>query len=275
MTTRLPPFGSAGPVPHAAKGEFEPAGPNSYTGRMAKWLRHDGRAPGDLRPVRITPDFVSRAAGSCLFEAGGTRVICTASFARGVPDWRQGRGQGWLTAEYGMLPASTGVRKARPGIKGDSRGTEIRRLIGRVLRNAVDTRALGENTVTIDCDVLEADGGTRTAAITGGYVALAMALARRAEHCAAEGALCRQVAAISVGMVDGHAVCDLDYAEDASADVDLNVAATSTGRYLEVQGTSERKPFTGTQLQAMLALARKGIRHLVACQDQALKEILP
>ncbi|HAU36399.1 MAG TPA: ribonuclease PH [Phycisphaerales bacterium] len=238
---------------------------------MAKHNRKDGRRADELRAVRITPGFVSKADGSCLIEMGGTRVICTASFVPGVPEWRQGRGKGWLTAEYGMLPASTGGRKSRPGVKSDGRAVEIQRLIGRVLRSVVDFAALGENTLYLDCDVLEADGGTRTAAITGAQVALSLAVARAAAQgqCSAR-AVRGLVAAVSVGMLDGRALLDLDYSEDSAAEVDMNVAMTSAGRYVEVQGTAEGRPFAGAEMDRMLRLARGGIRHLVRAQREAI-----
>lgn len=225
----------------------------------------------ELRAVKITPGFVRTADGSCLMEIGGTRVICTASFAEGVPKWREASGLGWVTAEYGMLPASTGRRKSRPTLKPDSRGTEIQRLIGRVLRGAVRFDRLGANTVHLDCDVLEADGGTRTAAITGAFVALSLA-ARAAERCGRcdPGVVRRPVAAVSVGIVAGRALLDLDYAEDSAADVDLNVAMTSGGKFVELQGTGEGEAFGAEDLERMLRLARGGIGRLMRAQRQAL-----
>jgi len=238
---------------------------------MAAKRRHDGRRAGDLRPVTITPGFVRSADGSCLIEMGRTRVICTASVVAGLPVWRREQGLGWLTAEYGMLPASTSRRKPRPQGRRDGRSVEIQRLIGRVLRCAVRYDRLGENTVVLDCDVLEADGGTRTASITGAYVALALAAARGVEAGAfRRGALAGSVAAVSVGMVDGRAVLDLDYAEDASADVDMNVAMTGGGRYVDIQGTGEGASFDADELDALLRLARRGIRKLLRYQRQAL-----
>ena len=239
---------------------------------MAKTKRHDGRRPNQLRPITITPGFVGSADGSCLIETGGTRVICTASLSPGLPKWRQGSGMGWLTAEYGMLPASTGRRKSRPTAKPDSRAIEIQRLIGRVIRNVVRFDRLGENTLHLDCDVLEADGGTRTAAITGAYVAAAIANHR----CAAQDrcktrAIVGQVAAISVGIVGGKVLLDLDYSEDSNAEVDMNVAMLGNGQFVEVQGSAERAPFTGDQLQEMLAAAGEGIRKLVTIQRQAIR----
>ncbi len=240
---------------------------------MKKTTRPDSRRANQLRPVSIQPGFVGSAAGSCLIEMGGTRVICTASFAEGVPGWRKGSGEGWVTAEYGMLPASTGSRKARPSLKPDSRGIEIQRLIGRSLRSVIRLDKLGENTITLDCDVLEADGGTRTAAITGAYVSLALAVdkARRAGLCGA-GVLTSAVAAVSVGIVAGRALLDLCYTEDSSADVDMNVAMTRGGKYVEVQATSEGDTFDGEQLQAMLDLARGGIRKLLSAQSAAISK---
>ena len=236
--------------------------------------RIDGRQPHELRPVTITPSFVRTADGSCLIEAGGTRVICTASFAPGVPKWREGSGLGWVTAEYGMLPASTGRRKSRPTLKPDSRGVEIQRLIGRVLRSVIRFDRLGENTVHLDCDVLEADGGTRTASITGAQVALSRAVAR-----AADQGLCHPkavdglVAAVSVGIVEGRALLDLNYAEDSTAEVDMNVAMTTGGKFIEVQGTSEAAPFDRGQLDAMLDLAARGIRKVMRVQREAIRGV--
>ena len=221
--------------------------------------------------MRITPGFIRSANGSCLMEMGRTRVVCTASFVAGVPKWRGGTGLGWLTAEYGMLPASTGARRERRGA--DGRSVEIQRIIGRVLRNVVRFDRLGENTIYLDCDVLEADGGTRTAAITGAYVALAQAVAK-AEACGAcrHGAIRGAVAAVSVGIVDGRLLLDLDYAEDSSAEVDMNVAMTSAGRFAEVQGSSERSGFGQAQLQRLLNMARRGIRELMVLQRRAIEK---
>jgi len=223
--------------------------------------------------VRITPDFVSSADGSCLIETGRTRVICTASLLPGVPEWRRGAGLGWVTAEYGMLPASTGRRRRRPLLKQDGRSVEIQRVIGRVLRSVVRFGRLGENTVYLDCDVLEADGGTRTAAITGAYVALARAVAAGADRdrCGAR-VLSSAVAAVSVGIVARTPVLDLDYHEDAAADVDMTVAMTGGGKFVELQGTAEGNAFSADQLEAMLALARRGIRKLMACQRDAISQ---
>ena len=233
--------------------------------------RLDGRRLNELRPVTIQSGFVGSADGSCLIEMGGTRVICTASVEAGVPRWRKDSGLGWVTAEYGMLPASTGRRKGRPAAKPDSRGVEIQRLIGRALRGVIRFDRLGENTVALDCDVLEADGGTRTASITGAYVALAMAVNKGiADGQFKRGVLSGQIAAVSVGIVDGQAMLDLCYTEDSAADVDMNVAMLSRGRFVEVQATGEDGWFDQSQLDAMLTLARRGIRQLLTAQKQAL-----
>jgi ribonuclease PH len=235
--------------------------------------RSDGRQPGDLRPIAITPGFVTTATGSALIEAGGTRVICTASVDEEVPRWMAGQGRGWVTAEYGMLPASTGERKRRDVAKGrpDGRTVEIQRLIGRSLRGIVDFDALGERTVWIDCDVLEADGGTRCAAITGGYVALELALRRvMAEGKIAAVPLTQSVAAVSTGMVDGRALLDLDYSEDSRAEVDANVVMTGDGGLVEVQATAERTPLSRASLDELLALAADGIAALRTAQESAV-----
>jgi len=233
--------------------------------------RHDGRRADELRPVKIMPGYVRTADGSCLIEVGGTRVICTAGFAEGVPAWRRGSGMGWVTAEYGMLPGSTPARKPRPIGRPDSRGMEIQRLIGRVLRSVVDFKKLGENTIVADCDVLEADGGTRTAAITGAYVALVLAVRRAATRgLCSERVVTGAVAGVSVGIVEGKAMLDLDYLEDSAAEVDMNVAMTGRGKLVEVQATGERGGFDLDQLQQLLALARRGIKKLLRMQKDAL-----
>jgi ribonuclease PH len=232
--------------------------------------RNDGRSPRDLREITITPGFMRTATGSCLIEAGGTRVICTASVDEEVPRWMAGQGRGWVTAEYSMLPASTGERKRRDVAKGrpDGRTVEIQRLIGRSLRGIVDFEALGERTVWIDCDVLEADGGTRCAAITGGYVALELALRRvMAED---RLPLTQSVAAVSTGMVDGRALLDLDYSEDSRAEVDANVVMTGDGGLVEVQATAERTPLSRASLDELLALAADGIAALRTAQEEAV-----
>jgi ribonuclease PH len=234
--------------------------------------RHDGRAPNELRPLSITAGFVRSATGSALIEAGGTRVICTASAVEDVPRWLSGKGQGWVTAEYGMLPASTGERKQRDVSRGrpDGRTVEIQRLIGRSIRGVIDFETLGERTVYIDCDVLEADGGTRCAAITGGFVALKLAL----DRLVAEGKVSRvpltgSVAAVSCGVVDGRALLDLDYAEDSTAEVDANVVMTGDGGLVEVQATAERTPLSRASLDELLALAAAGIERLREAQAAA------
>jgi ribonuclease PH len=231
------------------------------------------RAPADARPVTIEPGFVKTADGSALFSQGETRVICTASVTDSVPRWMEGKGRGWVTAEYAMLPASTGDRKARDISRGkqDGRGVEIQRLIGRSLRGVVDFQALGERSVYVDCDVLQADGGTRCAAITGGFVALQQALAALADAGKIERLpLNQSVAAISVGMVDGRALCDLDYVEDSSAQVDANVVMTGDGGLVEVQATAERTPLSRASLDELLALAEGGIARLREAQETAL-----
>jgi ribonuclease PH len=231
------------------------------------------RAPDALRPLAIEPGFVRTATGSALISAGATRVICTASVDESVPRWMKGKGRGWVTAEYGMLPASTGDRKQRDVAKGrpDGRTVEIQRLIGRSIRGVVDFEALGERTVWLDCDVLEADGGTRCASITGAFVALALAVGRlQAEGRLARSPLTGSVAAVSCGIVDGTPLLDLDYAEDSSADVDANVVMTGDGGLVEVQATAERTPLSRTHLDELLALAAKGIDELRGAQEAAL-----
>src|SRR3954449_10569871 len=235
--------------------------------------RSDHRAADELRPVEILPGFVRTATGSALISCGETRVICTASVQESVPKWMQGRGRGWVTAEYGMLPASTGDRKQRDITKGraDGRTVEIQRLIGRSLRGVVDFEALGERTVYLDCDVLEADGGTRCAAITGAYVALHLALARWvSEGSLGAVPLTQSVAAVSCGMVGGVPLLDLDYSEDSTAEVDANVVMTGDGGLVEVQATAERTPLSRASLDDLLALAAAGIEQLRQAQEAAL-----
>ncbi len=234
--------------------------------------RPDGRAADELRPVEIEPGFVRSADGSALIAVGGTRVICTASLVESVPAWREGAGRGWLTAEYGMLPASTGARRPRDVTRGrpDGRTVEIQRLIGRSVRAIIELDALGERTVYLDCDVLEADGGTRCAAITGAYVALKLALDRLVER----GALARvplrnSVAAVSCGIVDGTPVLDLDYREDSTAEVDMNVVMTGAEELVEVQATGEGVAFSRGELDRLLDLAAAGIASLRRAQDEA------
>jgi ribonuclease PH len=236
-------------------------------------VRTDGRTPDELRPVAIQPGFMRSATGSALIEQGGTRVICTASAQDGVPRWLAGSGRGWVTAEYGMLPASTGERKQRDVSKGrpDGRTVEIQRLIGRSLRGVVDFAALGERTVYLDCDVLEADGGTRCASITGAYVALHLALQRMVgEGALASVPLTESIAAVSCGMVEGTAMLDLDYSEDSTAEVDANVVMTGDGGLVEVQATAERTPLSRASLDDLLALAQLGIERLREAQQAAL-----
>jgi ribonuclease PH len=235
--------------------------------------RSYGRGPGELRPVAIEPGFMRTATGSALISAGETRVICTASAQESVPRWMAGRGKGWLTAEYGMLPASTGERKQRDATRGrqDGRTVEIQRLIGRSLRGVIDLSQLGERTIYLDCDVLQADGGTRCASITGAYVALALACARlRAEGKLEGSPLTGSVAAVSCGIVAGIALLDLDYSEDSTAEVDANVVMTGEGGLIEVQATAERTPLSRAHLDELLALAGAGIERLRAAQEQAI-----
>jgi ribonuclease PH len=237
--------------------------------------RHDGRAVDELREVRITRGWLDHAEGSVLVEFGRTRVLCAASFTEGVPRWRKGSGEGWVTAEYAMLPRSTTTRSDRESVRGriGGRTHEISRLVGRSLRACVDTRALGENTVVLDCDVLQADGGTRTAAITGAYVALAEAVTwARAKGILKPSAapLVESVAAVSVGVVDGVPVLDLDYVEDVSAGTDMNVVVTGGGRFVEVQGTAERGAFDRAELDRLLDLAVRGCAELAKRQQETL-----
>ena len=236
-------------------------------------MRTSGRAPDEMRAVRFSRGYTRHAEGSVLVEFGDTRVLCTATIENGVPHFLRNSGQGWITAEYGMLPRATHTRSAREAARGRQSGRtqEIQRLIGRSLRAVIDMKALGERTVTIDCDVLQADGGTRTAAITGGYVALADAIAvllRRRELTA--NPLHGQVAAVSVGIVGGVPVLDLDYLEDAEAETDMNVVMNGGGAFVEVQGTAEGHAFRRHELDDLLNLAATGIGRLVALQQQAL-----
>ena len=238
--------------------------------------RPDGRAPAELRPVEIEAGFMRSADGSALIGVGGTRVICTASLVEGVPSWREGSGRGWLTAEYGMLPASTGVRRQRDSARGrpDGRTVEIQRLIGRSLRAVVDLEALGERSVYVDCDVLQADGGTRCAAITGGYVALRHGLAKLLEAGELErDPLAGSIAAVSCGVVDGEALLDLDYSEDSRAEVDANVVMSDDGGLVEVQATAERTPVSRASLDELLALAEPAIAQLGEAQRAAVAGI--
>ncbi|UCC76324.1 MAG: ribonuclease PH [Anaerolineales bacterium] len=236
-------------------------------------MRLDGRANDELRPVVITPRYLDQNPASVLVQMGRTWVLCTASVADDVPFWLRNQVQGWVTAEYGLLPAATHVRTPREARQGRIRGRthEIQRMIGRSLRAALDLRKLGERTITIDCDVIQADGGTRTAAVTGGYVALALALNALVES----GAVHRNVwsapvAAVSVGIVQGESVLDLSYEEDSRAEVDLNVVMNARARFVEVQGTAEGQPFERARMDELLDLAQKGINELLAVQKQVL-----
>lgn len=235
--------------------------------------RPSGRNPNQLRDIRITRHYTKHAEGSVLVEFGDTKVICTASVVNSVPSFLRGKGQGWLTAEYGMLPRSTGTRMDREAARGKQQGrtVEIQRLIGRSLRAAVDLNALGENTIHVDCDVIQADGGTRTASITGAWVALADAIAhlKAADKVAGEP-LKRAIASVSVGIYQGVPVLDLDYPEDSSADTDMNVVMGDDGGIIEIQGTAEAEPFTEEEFGAMLKLAKQGIADLHRLQQEAL-----
>ncbi|MFK4752759.1 ribonuclease PH [Oceanobacter antarcticus] len=236
-------------------------------------MRPSGRALDQLREVRITRHYTKHAEGSVLVEFGDTKVICTASVETSVPPFLRGKGQGWVTAEYGMLPRSTGSRMIREAAKGKQQGrtVEISRLIGRSLRAAVDLKALGENTIAIDCDVIQADGGTRTAAITGACVALVDAMSWLKKNGKVKGEPLKQmIAAVSVGIYKGESVLDLDYLEDSDAETDMNVIMTANGGFVEVQGTAEGNTFTRDELNAMLALAEKGINELSQKQIDAL-----
>ncbi|HEY2998529.1 MAG TPA: ribonuclease PH [Acidimicrobiales bacterium] len=241
-------------------------------------MRPDGRAPDDLRPITFERDFTEMAAGACLVSFGQTRVLCTASIDEDVPRWMRGRGRGWVTAEYSMLPGSSPERIRREVKDGrpSGRSQEIQRLVGRALRSVCDMSLLGERQVIVDCDVLQADGGTRTASICGGYLALHDALARLVQQ-GAIGAhpLTAFCGAVSVGVVDGTPVLDLPYVEDSRAEVDMNVVMTSEGRFVEVQGTAEGQAFTRGELDQMLALAEKGIGEIIALQEEMVAEPPP
>ena len=240
---------------------------------MILMTRHDGRTPNSLRPCEMQVGFVGTADGSCLIRCGGTRVICTASIDESVPPFLRGKGMGWVTAEYAMLPASTGRRKARDGVKKDGRSVEISRLIGRALRQAVDRRFLGERTITIDCDVLEADGGTRTASITGGFVALCMAVDKlMRQGKLRESPIIHQIAAVSAGVVDDTPCLDLCYVKDSAAQTDMNFVMNEQGAFIELQGTGEGRAFSRSELNQLLALGEKGISQLHEMQKEALGE---
>ena len=240
-------------------------------------LRPDGRAADELRPVRITRNFTDAPEGSVLIECGSTRVMCTATFTTGVPRWRKDSGLGWVTAEYAMLPRATAERTDRESVRGKIGGRthEISRLIGRCLRGVVDMKALGENQIQLDCDVLQADGGTRTASITGAYVALVDALRwaeRNRKIRSADKVLKDCVSAVSVGVINGTPMLDLPYIEDSRAMTDMNVAMTGSGQFIEIQGTAEHRPFSREELNRLLDLAEKGNKELQAAQRAALAE---
>jgi ribonuclease PH len=249
----------------------------STTANTETDTRSDGRTTGQLRDVKITRNWLDHAEGSVLVEFGRTRVLCAASFTEGVPRWRRGSGQGWVTAEYAMLPRATNTRGDREAVKGKIGGRthEISRLIGRSLRAVIDTKALGENTLVLDCDVLQADGGTRTAAITGAYVALADAVewarGKRLLRSSTAQPLIASVSAVSVGIVAGRPVLDLCYDEDVTAGTDMNIVCTGDGRFIEVQGTAEGAPFDRAELNAMLDLGVAGCTELAALQRAALE----
>jgi ribonuclease PH len=240
--------------------------------------RHDGRSADQLRDIHITRHWIEHAEGSVLVEFGRTRVLCVASFTEGVPRWRKGSGEGWVTSEYAMLPRATNTRSDRESVKGriGGRTHEISRLVGRSLRAVIDTKALGENTIVLDCDVLQADGGTRTAAITGAFVALADAVDWAKRHGAVPltaNPLKGTVAAVSVGVVQGDPVLDLDYVEDSGAETDMNVVMTGDGRFVEVQGTAEAEPFDRALLDRLLDLAVTGCTELTRLQQEALARV--
>jgi ribonuclease PH len=239
--------------------------------------RHDGRSDNELRPLGITPNFLTNPAGSVLIEVGQTRVICTATVDEKVPHFLKGSGEGWITGEYSMLPGATDTRNQREVVRGrpSGRTLEIQRLIGRALRGVVDRRTLGERTIWIDCDVIQADGGTRTASITGGYVAMCLALdkLRRAKKFRG-GVLNGMLAAVSVGIVEGRPLLDLDYVEDSAADVDMNIVGLEDGRYVEIQGTAEASPYSRDQLDQLLGLADEGLQRLIVAQREILGEAL-
>jgi ribonuclease PH len=245
---------------------------------MTDIVRADGRATDQLRPIVIERGWSSQAEGSALISFGNTKVLCTASFTNGVPRWLNGKGKGWITAEYAMLPRATNDRNDRESVKGriGGRTHEISRLIGRALRSVVDTKALGENTIVIDCDVLQADGGTRTAAITGAYIALADSIewARRKKFVGQKAqVLIDSVAAVSVGIIDGEPMLDLPYVEDVRAETDMNVVVTGRGLFVEVQGTAEGAPFDKRELDALLELALNGCAELRDIQAAALAPV--
>src|SRR4051795_13066285 len=241
------------------------------------FFRSDNRAPDQMRPVNIIPDFISTAEGSALIEVGNTRVICTASIEETVPAFMRNRGKGWITSEYAMLPRATLTRTPREVVKGRPSGRthEIQRLIGRALRAVVDLNRLGERTIWIDCDVIQADGGTRTASITGAFIAMGLALQKLVEAGTLTSAPVRDfVAATSVGIVDGEIMLDLTYEEDSRAQVDMNLVMTGAKKIVEIQGTAEQQPFDDGQLRRMMELARRGIESLIAKQQAVLSNLL-
>ncbi len=237
--------------------------------------RVDGRKADELRPVKITPNYLPHAEGSALIEMGNTKVLCAASVEDRVPPFLRNQGKGWVTAEYGMLPRSTASRTQRESSRGGASGRthEIQRLIGRSLRAVIDMTMFGERTIMIDCDVIQADGGTRTASITGAYVALVLACRRMlANKQIKRSPITNEIAAVSVGIVGGHPVLDLNYIEDSSAEVDMNIVCTGNGKFVEVQGTAEQAPFSPEDMNEMVALARKGIERLLMFQRYALND---
>jgi ribonuclease PH len=239
-------------------------------------MRHDGRTNDQLRPVTITRNYIKHAEGSCLIEVGDTKVICTATLEDRVPPFMRGGGKGWVTAEYSMLPRATETRNPRESSKGKvgGRTMEIQRLIGRALRSVVHLEAMGERTIWLDCDVIQADGGTRTASITGAYVAMVDAMQKLVENGTwKQLPILDFLAATSVGVIDGEAMLDLNYKEDSSAIVDMNIVMTGQGKFVELQGTGEEAPFTGEQLQELLVLGKKGIESLINSQKQALADV--
>lgn len=238
-------------------------------------MRPSGRAPDQLRPLTIERGVNPYAEGSCMISCGGTRILVTASVETSLPPWRRGAGLGWVTAEYGMLPRATGQRTRREATAGKQSGRtqEIQRLIGRSLRAVVDMKAIGENQITVDCDVIQADGGTRTASITGAFVALSDAIAwMQARELAGPNAIITELAAVSCGIYRGTPVLDLDYAEDSEAETDANFVMTGDGRFVEIQGTAEGEPFSADELSALTALAQKGVGELITGQKKALSQ---
>jgi ribonuclease PH len=238
--------------------------------------RHDGRKSNELRNIKVTKDFIKYAEGSCLIEFGNTKVITTASIDNGVPPFLKGKGTGWVTAEYSMLPRSCATRVPRESSKGKLGGRthEIQRLVGRAMRSVVDMSKLGERTVWLDCDVIQADGGTRCASITGSFISLILALQKiKKDGLIKEIPVSDHVAAVSVGMFEGKPILDLNYEEDSTAEVDMNIVMTGSGKFIEVQGTAEREPFEKKDLDALVALAKSGIEDLVEMQKKVLKGI--